>query len=186
MLSAALAADSFSNFTQIEEPMPDPIAPVTVVSHVAVNIEVPPDVLWKTISSDLLSLEAWRNAGYGVASLSDAAVPLGGYRLTKKAGQNVVDERIVHVIERDEQARRLSLFSEHLSEPGGLSVHATYHVRDTPSGASCAIDCHTRIGLQIAEEADVPGLIGDMREQSEAHLLAYLERVRLTLESPQS
>ena len=165
--------------------MSDPIVPVTIVNHVSLQIAAPADEAWQAILNDLLLPEMWQRAGYQVLTLNRAPSLFGGYRLAKEEGGRVADERIIHITERDARARRLSLFSEHLSEPNGLYVYATYHARETPAGVCCAIDCHTRVGVEMPENADITNLIGDMSGQSEAHLNGYLAHLRLALESRQ-
>ncbi|MCW6530239.1 hypothetical protein NED98_08275 [Sphingomonas sp. MMSM20] len=165
--------------------MSEPIVAVTIVSHAALQIAAPADAVWQAILNNLLQPDTWQIAGYRFVSLRDAAVPLGGYRLAKEEGGQVVDERIVHVTERDTRARRLSLFSDHLSERNGLSAYATYHARERPTGTYCAIDCHTRVGVEMLKNADITGLIGDLGGQSEAHLRDYLARLKYALERRQ-
>ncbi|MCW6536910.1 hypothetical protein [Sphingomonas lycopersici] len=165
--------------------MSEPIVAVTIVSHAALQIAAPADAVWQAILNNLLQPDTWQMAGYGFVSLHDVAVPLGGYRLAKEEEGQVVDERIVHVTECDARARRLSLFSDHLSERNGLSAYATYHAREMPTGTCCAIDCHTRVGVEILKNADIISLISELRGQSEAHLNDYLAHLKCALERRQ-
>src|SRR3546814_12884838 len=73
-------------------------------------------------------------------SLDAPAAIFGGYRMTVEKDGMAVDDRIVHIIERDEKARRLSLFANYLLFPGGLEVYATYQAQPTATRTRYAID----------------------------------------------
>src|SRR3546814_11855524 len=75
-----------------------------------------------------------------VAPLDDPAAIFGGYRMTVEKDGMAVDDRIVHIIERDEKARRLSLFANYLLFPGGLEVRS----EERRVGKECVSTCSSR------------------------------------------
>jgi len=92
-----------------------------------------------------------------------------------------VDERIVHISERNDAVGRLSLFVDFVSAPEGLLVFATYQAHAGAHGRSnYTIDCHTRMGVDA--QADIAAAVEQMRTHSERYLVDYLGGVKQRLE----
>lgn len=166
--------------------MAAPSIPVTIVNHLAMDIAVAPDIVWQTILDHFVATDNWVKAGYRVEPLDDPATPLGGYHMRKEQDGSVVDERVVHITERDETARRLSLFADYHSVPDGLLVLVTYHARETRDGARYTIDCHTRMGIEApagGARADVAAAIEALKAQFDEHLIGHLGRLKESLEA---
>lgn len=160
--------------------------PVTVVNHVAMDIAVSPDLVWQTILDHFVATDNWVQAGYAVDPLDDPAAPFGGYHIRKEQDGAVVDERVVHITERDDTARRLSLSADYRSTPDGLLVFATYHARETPDGARYTIDCHSRLGIETpagGARADIAAAVDGLKIQFDEYLIGHLGRLKETLEA---
>lgn len=157
--------------------------PVTMVNHVAMDIAAAPDVVWRAILEDYIEAKKFRELG-AIEAIDDPAAVFGGYRM--RFEQNgAVDERIVHITERDDAARRLSAAADYLSVPGGMRVYATYHAQEMAGGTRYAIDCHTQ--LQVAApagdaKAGVAATLAEMTAGADAHLIAYLESIKARVE----
>lgn len=165
--------------------MPGPYLPVTIVNHAAVGIAVPPDRLWRLILDEFAEAKRWRELGYSVEPLDDPAAVLGGYRMWRQQNGKVVDSRICHITELDESARRLSLFADYLSEPGGALVYVTYQAQELAGAARYTMDCHTRVGIETpahGEKAAVAVAIDAIKAHSDTHLAGYLSQTKARLE----
>jgi hypothetical protein len=150
--------------------------PAIVVNHVALDMAASPDTVWRAILDEYVDAAKFREMGCTIEPLDDPAALPGSYRMRLEQDGAVVDDRIVRITERDNAARRLSLFADYLAEPGGLQVHATYHARQIAGGTRYALDCHTQLGA--AAEQDVR----QMRAESEAYLIDYLQTIRARVE----
>lgn len=163
--------------------MAEPI-PVTMVNHVAMDMAAPPDAVWDAILDDYIEARKFREVGT-IEPIDDPAAVFGGYRMRfEKDG--VVDERIVHITERDDAARRLSAAADYLSVPGGMRVYATYHAQPVAGGTRYAIDCHTQINIEAPAgdaKAGVAATLADMTAGADAHLVAYLESIKARVET---
>lgn len=158
--------------------------PVTMVNHVALDIAASPDLVWGAIVDDYIEAKKFREAGM-IEPLDDPAALFGGYRMRIEQG-GVVDERIVHITERDDAARRLSAAADYLSVPGGMRVYATYHAQAAGEGTRYAIDCHTQLTVDAPAgdvHAGVAAAIAEMTAGADAHLIAYLESIRARVEA---
>lgn len=156
---------------------------ITTVNHVAMEIAAPPDAVWRAILDEYVEARKFRELGT-VEPIDDPAAIFGGYRTRIEQG-SVIDERIVHITERDETTRRLSAYAEYLSVPGGLYVHATYHAEPCDGGTRYAADCYSRVSIDAPENgsrADVAKAVADMEAAADVHLLHYLESVKARLE----
>ncbi|WP_077035779.1 SRPBCC family protein [Pelomonas sp. KK5] len=158
---------------------------VTVVNHVAVDIAAPVEAVWQKIVASFVEGRRWRETGFTVTPIDDdPAAVLGGYRMRLERPDASVDERIVHVSERDDGARRLSLFVDFVSVPGGLLVFASYQALPDGDGrARYTIDCHTRMGVE--GRGDVATAVEQMRIHSQRYLEDYLGGVKQRLEQQQ-
>ncbi len=159
--------------------------PVTMVNHVAIEIAAPPDAVWRAIQEDYVEAKKFREVGT-FEPLDDPAAVLGGYRMRIVHG-DVVDERLVRFTEIDHQARRLSAYADYLTVPvGGMGVWVTYHAQEAPRGGTrYAIDCHARLHIDKpagGSKADFAEAITTMTRGADASLIAYLERVKASLE----
>lgn len=162
--------------------MPDSVS-VTMVNHVALDIDASPDEIWHVVLNDYLEMKALRDSG-AVETLDDPAAIFGGYRICLEQG-GTVDERIIHITERDEDGRRLSLTADYLSFPGAMRVYATYHAQETASGTRYAIDCHTQARIDVPGKGareEVAQALAEMTAGADAHLLAYLAGVKARIE----
>src|SRR3546814_202200 len=124
-----------------------------------------------------------------VAPLDDPAAIFGGYRMTVEKDGMAVDDRIVHIIERDEKARRLSLFANYLLFPGGLEVYATYQAQPTATRTRYAIDCFSRVGIPTptsGKREDVAAAVAEIAAESDKYLIDYLDSIRTRLEAAAS
>lgn len=163
--------------------MPEARLPVTIVNHVAIDIAATPDAVWGAILEDYIDGTKFGGAGYAVEPLDDPAAPLGGYRMRLTKDGAVVDDRIVHITERDDAARRLSLCADYLSVPGGLQVFATYQAREIAEGGRYTLDCHTRMTLEPpADGGDIATAIAETKGQFDSALVPYFASFKARLE----
>lgn len=165
--------------------MAEPAISVTIVNHLAADIAAEPDAVWTDILDTFVEARQWRADGYVVERIDEPSAALGGYRMQLEQDGVAADQRIVHITERDDAARRLSLFVEFLSVPNDVLVYATYHAREAPRGARYTIDCHTRMDIErpvSGSRADVATAIDGLKNHFETHLTGYLERVKARLE----
>jgi len=165
--------------------MPGSYLPVTIVNHAAVDIAVSPDRLWRLILDEFIEANRWRELGYSIDPIDDPAAVLGGYRMWLERDDKVIDDRICHITEIDESARRLSLLADYLSEPGGAMVYVTYHAQEIAGAARYTMDCHTRLGIEVpasGEKASVAATIDAIKTRSNTHLAGYLSQAKARLE----
>jgi hypothetical protein len=163
--------------------MAEPI-PVTMVNHVAMDMAVAPDVVWHAILDDYVEAKKFREAG-AIEPIDNPAAVFGGYRMRFER-DGVVDERIVHITERDEAARRLSAAADYLSVPGGMRVYATYHAREIAGGTRYAIDCHTQLYVEAPAgdiNAGIAATLAEMTAGADTHLVAYLASIKARVEA---
>lgn len=123
--------------------------------------------------------------GYSIERSEDPAAVLGGYRMRLEQGGTVLDDRIVLITERDDGARRLSLFADYLSVPGGMQVYATYHAQQSVNGTRYALDCHANRNVETAQgvtQDAIAAAIARMKLQSDADLLEYLQSMKSRIE----
>lgn len=166
--------------------MTEQSAPVTIVHHAAIDIAASADAAWQAILDDYVDARKFRETGYAIEPIDDPAAPLGGYRIRIEQDGVVVDERICHITERDDAARRLSMFADYLSIPGGMQVYATYHAQDAEAGSRYALDCHSSLptSLFVSDaETEIGAAVAGMTAQAEAGLIHYLEGVKTRLEA---
>lgn len=155
---------------------------VTIVNHVGVDIACEPAAVWQAILEEYIEARKFKEIGYQLEPLDDPAAFRGGYRMRFEQDGQIVDDRICHVTEFDETARRLSLWADYLTVPGGMNVFATYEAAQTPTGARFTIDCHTRMNVTPAEGADVKSAVDALMPQFDGALINYLESVKARLE----
>jgi hypothetical protein len=155
--------------------------PATIVNHVAIDILAGADAVWQVILHEIVEAKTLRDLN-AVTTLDDPDVPLGGYRTTLDNGEGGVDERVIHVTERDEAARRLSVRADFVSDPGGNQVYATYQAREIPGGACFTIDCHTSLALDVPDGTDVGAIIARDTAHYDTEMTARLEKVKKRLE----
>lgn len=163
--------------------MAEPI-PVTMVNHVAMDMAAPPDAVWRAILDDYIEAKKFREVG-AIEPIDDPAAVFGGYRMRFERG-GVVDERIVHITECDEGARRLSAVADYLSVPGGMRVYATYQAQKAGEGTRYAIDCHTQLRIDAPAgdvKAGVAATLAEMTAGADTHLVAYLESIKARVET---
>jgi len=156
----------------------------TMVNHVAMDMAAPADAVWQAILDDYVEAKKFREHGT-VAPLDDPAAVFGGYRM--RFEQNgVIDERVVHITERDETARRLSAMADYLSVPGGMRVYATYHAQEIHGGTRYAIDCHAQLSVDMPAgdaRASAAAKLAEMTAGADTHLLAYLTAIKARVEA---
>ncbi|ALJ14013.1 SRPBCC family protein [Sphingopyxis macrogoltabida] len=165
--------------------MTKPAIFVTIVNHLAADIAAEPDAVWADIIDTFAEARQWQADGYVIERIDEPAAVLSGYRMQLEQDGDAADRRIVHITERDDTERRLSLFVEFLSVPNDVLVYATYHAREAPGGVHYTIDCHTRMGIEPPAEGSrtaVATAIDGLKSHFEAHLTGYLERVKARLE----
>jgi hypothetical protein len=156
---------------------------VTLVNHVAVDIAAPPHVVWLEIVDCFVQGRRWRETDFAVTPIDDPAAVLGGYRMRLERPDGTVDERVVHVSERDGASRRLSLFVDFVSVPDGLLVFASYQAHACADDYSrYTIDCHTRMAVDA--QSDIASAVEQMKTHSDRYLTDYLAGVRHRLEQP--
>lgn len=161
--------------------------PATIVNHVAIDIAAAADAVWGAIIEEIVEAKGFRAVGT-VMPLDGPAAPLGGLRLHLHDADGSLDERIVHFTERDDAARRLSIFADFLSVPGGMKVYASYHAQETPDGARFAIDCHASVEIDVPVEATgayVAAMIAEQTANYDEALAANLQKVRKQLQGDQ-
>jgi len=161
--------------------MSDRPRPVTIVNHISVEMPASRDAVWRRICSDYLAGESFKAGGYEVHRLSDPSAVLGGYRLRLERG-GAVEERLCYVSELDHEARRLSLFVDFLSVPGGFTVCATYQAIETDAGASFVLDSHTRTSVTHppGSGGDLRSVVAELTQTWDAALRSHLEGLRTT------
>lgn len=156
----------------------------TMVNHVAMDMAAPADAVWQAIIDDYVEAKKFREYGI-VEPLDDPAAVFGGYRM--RFEQNgVIDERVVHITERDEAARRLSAMADYLSVPGGMRVYATYHAQEIAGGTRYAIDCHAQLSVDMPAgdaRAGMAATLAEMTAGADTHLLAYLTAIKARVEA---
>ena len=164
--------------------MTEPAAAVTLVHHVAVEIAAPADAVWRVILDEYVEATKFRETGYAIEPIDDACAVLGGYRMRFERDGAVVDDRICQITERDDAARRLSMFADYLSVPGGMQVFATYHAQDVAGGCRYALDCHSRLGAEAlaAGGGDIAAAVAGAAAQARAALIGYLENIKARIE----
>ncbi|BBE34209.1 hypothetical protein [Sphingosinicella microcystinivorans] len=155
--------------------------PVTIVNHVAIDIAVAADIVWKMIIEEIGEARGFRSVGT-VEPLEGVDAPLGGYRLTSRDENGALDERVARLTERDEAARRLSVFAEFLSVPGGMIVYATYQAQDAQSGTRFSIDCHTREEIELPTGASAADLSAKIAEKTAFYDDALGDKMQKTKE----
>ena len=124
--------------------------------------------------------------GYAIEPIHDLAAPLGGYRMRLVQDGAVIDDRIVRITERDETARRLSLFADYLSVAEGMQVYATYHAQETETGTRYALDCHANSPLEVPDSGAPRGLgaaLAAMKVEIDADLTEYLRTIKSRIEA---
>ncbi|WP_077035910.1 hypothetical protein [Pelomonas sp. KK5] len=158
--------------------------PATIVNHVAIEIDAPPEAVWLAIQAAYVEARKFREAG-AIEAVDDPATVLA-YRMRIGEGAQL-DERLVRITELDHAARRLSAHADYLTQPpGGMGVWACYHAQ--PHGAQgtrYAIDCHARLGVEVAQGSDraaIAAAVAAMKAAFDASLLAYLGQVKASLE----
>lgn len=160
------------------------LIPVTIVNHVAVDIAAPSDAVWRAILDEYVEAKKFREH-YTIEPLADPAAFLGGYRMLMEKDGAVVDERIVHITERDDAARRLSLLADYLSVPGGMQVFVTYQAHATANGARYTLDCHSRMGIEApagGTREEITAAVAALKAQIDPALIQYLESIKTRLE----
>ena len=165
--------------------MSDTQLKVTMINHVGVDIAASPDAVWQAILEEYIEMKKFREVAR-IESIDDPAAALGGYHMLVEKDGVVVDERIIHITERDEAARRLSLYADYLKIPGGMQVYATYHAQTAPGGARFQIDCHSRVPIEApvgGARADVAAALAGTAVEADKHLAAYLDSVKARLEA---
>ncbi|MDT9599929.1 SRPBCC family protein [Sphingosinicella rhizophila] len=159
---------------------------VTMVNHVAVDMAAAPDAVWKLILEEYVEAKKFQEGGYSIESIDDPAAIHGGYIMRLWKDGIKLDERICHITERDEAARRLSLYADYVAIPGGMQVYATYHARESAGGGTrYALDCHSRIGIEVPADAtrsDVATMIATFTKQADGALYDYLNSVKAKAE----
>lgn len=157
---------------------------VTLVNHVGVDIAVSPDMVWHEIIDAHFEANLFRAAAT-VEPIDDPAAVLGGYRMSFEYN-GVVDEKIIHFTERDDAARRLSIFANYLTVPaGGMGVWVTYHAQEIPGGTRYAIDAHSTPPLDLpasGAKEDIAAAMAEMSATFDAAMIAYLESIKTKLE----
>ncbi len=156
----------------------------TIVNHVAIEIDAPPEPVWQAIQDAYVEARKFREAG-AIEAVDDPATVLA-YRMRIGSGAQL-DERIVRITELDHAERRLGAHADYLTQPpGGMSVFACYHAQALgPRRARYAIDCHARLDVAVPEGSDRAGVtatIAAMKSAFDAALLAYLGQVKASLE----
>lgn len=149
------------------------LTPVTIVNHVAADLAASPDAIWNLIVESFADGSKFGESGYEIGPTED--VVLGGFRMKRVKDGAVVDDRIVHVTERDEAARRLSMFADYLSEPGGLQVYVTYQAHAIPNGARYTLDCHSR--MKIDGGADLAAAVAAKHAEFQVALEGFFARL---------
>jgi hypothetical protein len=160
---------------------------VTIVNHITIDIAATRDALWQAILEDYVTGDKFGSAGYAVESLDDdPGAVLGGYRMKLEKDGAVVDDRIVRITERDDEARRLSLCADYLTIPGGFKVCATYQAQDSELGTRYALDCHTLMTLEApagGAGSDIPATLAETHGQFQSHLADFFQRIKARLEA---
>ncbi|MFC9250433.1 SRPBCC family protein [Amycolatopsis thailandensis] len=155
--------------------------PVTIVNHVAIDIEAAPDAVWRVILDEYVEASKFRKAGYSIEPLDGSESVFGGYRMRLEENGTAVEERVVRITERDETAHRLSVFADYVVDPDGpMRVHATYHARESERGTQYTLDCHADIALDAS--ANVAASVEEWTKQAEVGLLQYLGTIKAAIE----
>jgi hypothetical protein len=180
-----LASSSSDAANPEENDMAEPSIKVTIVNHVAIYIAAAPAVVWRSIVEEYVEGRKFREMGNAIEPLNDPAAVLGGYRLRLEQDGTMIDDRICHITERDDVARRLSMYADYLLAPGGMQVYATYHAQSAAGGTRYALDCHARMSLEALSalaEADIAATLTSAKAHFDAALTTYLESVKARLE----
>lgn len=166
--------------------MSETSVPVTIISRVSIDIARPPASVWDAILEDYVAGRKFAEAGYVIERLDGPAYFRGGYRMRLVADGSVVDERKCCVTELDVAARRLSLYADYVTAPGGMKVHATYQAREHGTGATFLLDSYSRFGLDLPTEegeTNIRAAVAKLEARFDAALAAYLKDVKARLEA---
>jgi len=163
--------------------MADASIPTTIVNHVAIDIAASPDAVWRVILDEYVETKKFRELGYEITTIDDPGAPLGGYRMRLRKDGALADDRICHFSERDDRARRLSLYADYVFMPRPMQVFATYHAQPAAGGTRYALDCHTRMSVDIPAGADVTASIAEMKTHFDTALVSYLQSIKTRLEA---
>ena len=157
---------------------------VTIVNHLAVDVDARPDILWGIIRSHFVEPVS-DDPNIAFELLVDPAASLGAYRRKQFTDGVLVDDRITHITEIDEAARRLSLFGDFVSVPGGAHVFATYQAQERGEGARYTIDCHTRLALDPTASGHdtIEVAMAATKAGFETHLDGYMSGVKAKAEA---
>lgn len=155
--------------------------PATIVNHAMMDIAAEPGAVWQVIVDEIVEARAFRDLD-AMTPLDDPNVPLGGYWTKLDAGDGVIDERVIHVTERDDEALRLSVHADFVSDPGRTQVYATYHAREIPGGCCFTIDCHTSLELDVPDGEETGAIIARETASYAKEMTARLEKVKRRLE----
>jgi hypothetical protein len=131
------------------------IVEATAINHSSQEICVAPQKLWQLILDQYLNGGQFSNLGYEISSLEDdLAAFRGGYRMTFRDDKGtIVDDRMVYITERNDAARRLSIFAQYLSpSANGLEVHATYQAVPSECGALYNLSVHSQMNFPTSSE----------------------------------
>ena len=163
---------------------PSDIVRSVIVNHVAVDMAVFPDRLWADIAKSFGGYDVWTAAGYKVDEIDDPTALLA-YRMTLEKDGAIADQRVVRVTEKDEGARRISLFADFLSQPHGLLVFASYQAHEIAGGARYTIDCHSRMGIEPGA-GTVVAKIAELQKSFDTYLNDSLHKLKAKLEAEQA
>jgi hypothetical protein len=154
----------------------------TIVNHVAVDIDAPPDAVWAAIVEDYVEAKKFGES-YVMTPLDDPAALLGGWHMRMEKVGAVIDERVMHYTERDDGAHRLSISADYVSVPNGMQVYATYQAHAAPGGARYTVDCHTNLDIMALAPGREPAQsVPEMKVHFETALMQFLEGVKSRLE----
>lgn len=142
------------------------------VNHVTVDVAASADDLWRVIVAEYVEAEKFRDEGYTLEPLAE----MPGYRMYLDRAGGREDERVVHLTEVDDAARRVSLFARYVDDPDGVvAVVASYQAQPTATGCRYALDSHAL--LELRSDADAAGGADAVDEQSAiARILAGLNQ----------
>ena len=149
-----------------------------IVNHAEREIGVSPERVWNEILDHYVEGNGSLESGYVNIPLNNqSASYMDGYRMVKRDDSGeIIDERRVYFSELDEDARRLSLYVEFLSEAArGMTVHASYQAVPSGSGTIYRLDAYSRQRLDPTAANKSPEEIAEIVNEQKNGFQTFLD-----------
>lgn len=161
---------------------------VTLFNHVTEEFKVSPDYLWQTILDDFLEGAIFASGGYVVTPLTeDPAAYLGGFRMVLY-GENdeVLDERVAYITEKNDEARRLRIYAHYLTDKkANMEVFAIYQAAPTETGVEYILDATSQMNIQEPDSSvgTVADVVSQITATADEFLIASFAAQKVEIEA---